>query len=90
MPWLKFGRLFLVYFGQLVGRGAHEVGGTQYLIWPSQQAVAGCGRSTYVRRMVVELEIVVDDRVVDVVRFDEVFESASAFLWSLFDVVHLD
>lgn len=47
-------------------------------------------RSTYVRRMVVELEMVVDDGMVDVVRFDEVFKSASAFLWPLFDVVHLD
>lgn len=45
---------------------------------------------SYVGRMVVKLEIVVDDGVVDVVRLDQVLESACSFLGCFFDVDRLD
>lgn len=40
--------------------------------------------------MVVEMKVVVYDGVVDVIKFDEMLERSSSFLWSLFDVVDLD
>lgn len=40
--------------------------------------------------MVVEFEVVVDDRVVDVIGLDQVLECSSSFLWGFFDVDGLD
>ena len=37
--------------------------------------------------MVVKLKVVVDDRVVNVVRLEEMFDRARAFLRAFFDVV---
>lgn len=41
-------------------------------------------------RMVVELEVVVDDGVVDVVGLDQVLEGTRSFLWRFFNVDGLD
>ena len=44
----------------------------------------------YVWRMVVKLEVVVDDGVVDVVGLDQVLEGAWDFLGRFFDIDRLD
>lgn len=41
---------------------------------------------SYVGRMVVEFEVVVDDGVVDVVGLDQVLECSCSFLWCFFNV----
>jgi len=43
-----------------------------------------------VGRMVVELEVVVDDGVVDVIGLDQVLECSGTFLWSFFNVDGVD
>ena len=42
------------------------------------------------RRMVVELQVVVDDRVVDVVGLDQVFQGSRSLLWCFFDIDDID
>lgn len=44
----------------------------------------------YVRCVVVEFEVVVDDGVVDVIGLDQVLECSGSFLGSFFNVDRLD
>lgn len=46
--------------------------------------------STYVRRMIVELQVVIDDGVVDVVCPDQMLERPRSLLGRLFNLVNLD
>jgi hypothetical protein len=76
----------------LVDVGTEKVGGPQNLDMASARsgtADAQEGKS-YVGRMVVEFEVVVDDGVVDVIGFDQVLECSGSFLWCFFDVDRLD
>jgi len=42
------------------------------------------------RRMVVKLQMMIDDTVVDVVRLQQMFQRPCSLLWVLFDVVDFD
>jgi hypothetical protein len=47
-------------------------------------------RGSYVGRMVVEFEVVIDNRVVDVIGLDQVLECSCSFFGCLFNVDGLD
>lgn len=89
MPWLEILGLFLINVHQLVDIGTKEVGGTQNLEdTTSARSVLAKEQEgeLYMRCVVVELEVVIDDGVVDVIGLDQVLECSSSFLGSLFNV----
>jgi hypothetical protein len=76
----------------LVDVGTEEVGRPQDLDMTSVRSgmVEKEERDSYVWRMIVEFEVVVDDGVVDVVGLDQVLECSCSFLRCFFDVDRLD
>jgi hypothetical protein len=70
----------------LVDIGTEEVGGSQNLDMTSARSGMTEKGKSYVGRMVVEFEVVVDNRVVDVIGLDQVLECSCSFFGCLFNV----
>ncbi len=47
-------------------------------------------RTTYVRHMIVELQVMIHDRMIDMIELEKVFQCPSSLFVYNFDVVHLD
>jgi hypothetical protein len=72
----------------LVDVGTEKVGGPHNLDMASARSGTADAREgeLYMRRMVMEFEVVVDDGVVDVIGLDQVLECSRSFLWCFLDV----
>jgi hypothetical protein len=87
MPWLQLISLFLIYLIQVLRCASEKVSRSQNLGYMLSGYSPHIMEVAYVRCMVVEGEVVVDNRVVSMVRFEQVLEGSRSLFGCGFDIV---
>jgi hypothetical protein len=87
MPWLQLFNLFLIYLIQVLRCASEKVSRSQDLGYMLSSYSPHIMEVAYVRCMVVECEVVVYDRIVGVVCFQQMLEGSRSLFGGSFNVM---